>query len=271
MNKVMNNKIYNKLFKILISNLFFLFFLINQNAISKPVPPGSGEGDVPANILILLDSSASMDNSVAGGDGLDHPHSLTVDSNGNIYVGEGKLGVMKMLPDATADATFANNNRNFMGTNWDTNCGNNNTTLKDVQSMAIDSNDVIYAMGGTNSGKVIAMDTDGVCVDGSMQHSVIRSRPQSITIQQMPDGNDHLWVSGRWYQGGWKTSIYTRNLETGVGFLCMIKVNKGHSDLTKVVHAHKSSTVSKNGDWMYFTNGDNIEGYPLDVANSNKN
>ena len=27
---------------------------------AKPVPPGSGEGDVPANILILIDSSASM-------------------------------------------------------------------------------------------------------------------------------------------------------------------------------------------------------------------
>ena len=54
MNKITNNKIYSKFFKILISNLFFLFFLINQNAISKPVPPGSGEGDVPANILILL-------------------------------------------------------------------------------------------------------------------------------------------------------------------------------------------------------------------------
>ena len=79
------------------------------------MPPGSGEGDVPANILILLDSSASMSNNqVQGGDGLDHPHSLAVDSNGNLYIGEGKHGVMKMKPDATADATFANNNRNFM-------------------------------------------------------------------------------------------------------------------------------------------------------------
>ena len=34
---------------------------------SKPIPPGSGEGDVPANILFLLDSSLSMKNPVSGG------------------------------------------------------------------------------------------------------------------------------------------------------------------------------------------------------------
>ena len=235
MNKIINNKIYSKFFKILISNLFFLFFLINQNAISKPVPPGSGEGDVPANILILLDSSASMsNNNVQGGDGLDHPKSLAVDSNGNLYIGEGKNGVMKMKPDATADANFADNNRNFKGTGGDTTCvigagpsGGSNTTLKDVQSMAISSNDVIYAMGGTNDGKVIGIDTDGKCVDGSMQHSVIRQRPAAITIQQI-DGKDHLWVAGRVFQSGWKTSLFTKNLTDGVTHLCVNKARSNH-------------------------------------------
>jgi len=272
MNKIMNNKIYNKLFKIFIGNLFFLFFLINQNAISKPVPPGSGEGDVPANILILLDSSASMNTSVAGGDGLDHPHSIAVDSNGNIYVGEGKQGVMKMLPDATADATFAENNRNFKGTSGDTNCqnGGSNTTLKQVYSMAIDSNDLIYAMGGTNNGKVIVLNAAGVCVDGSMQHSVIKNRPQSITIQQMPDGNDHLWVTGKWYSGSWKATVFTKNLGTGETHFCANNVRYNSNDLTKIAYKAKSTAVSKDGDWMYFANG-NIEGFRLSAANSNKN
>ena len=51
---------YKKFLKIIISNLFIVLITLNQNAISKPLPPGSGTGDVPANILILLDSSASM-------------------------------------------------------------------------------------------------------------------------------------------------------------------------------------------------------------------
>ena len=33
---------------------------------AKPIPPGSGEGDVPANILILLDNSKSMSDNKIG-------------------------------------------------------------------------------------------------------------------------------------------------------------------------------------------------------------
>ena len=62
--KMMNKQNYKKFFKILISNLLFLLITFNQNAFSKAIPPGSGEGDVPANILILLDSSASMKNHI---------------------------------------------------------------------------------------------------------------------------------------------------------------------------------------------------------------
>ena len=35
--------------------LLILILNINQSTNAKPLPPGSGEGDVPANILILLD------------------------------------------------------------------------------------------------------------------------------------------------------------------------------------------------------------------------
>ena len=50
MNQMTNKQMYKKFLKIIISNLFFIFVALNQNAISKPIPPGSGEGDVPANI-----------------------------------------------------------------------------------------------------------------------------------------------------------------------------------------------------------------------------
>ena len=39
----------------------FLFLLIySSNVNAKPIPPGAGDGDVAANILFLVDSSASM-------------------------------------------------------------------------------------------------------------------------------------------------------------------------------------------------------------------
>ena len=41
-------------FKIILTVIFF-FITFTSNINSKPIPPGSGKGDVPANILILLD------------------------------------------------------------------------------------------------------------------------------------------------------------------------------------------------------------------------
>ena len=46
----------------------FLFLNLYSEVQSKPVPPGSGEGDVPANILFLIDSSASMSRRISNRD-----------------------------------------------------------------------------------------------------------------------------------------------------------------------------------------------------------
>ena len=48
------------MFKILKLFIFLFVLLINNNASAKPVPPGAGDGDEAANILFLVDSSASM-------------------------------------------------------------------------------------------------------------------------------------------------------------------------------------------------------------------
>ena len=47
--------------------ILFVFFSVNQVGFSKPLPPGSGAGDVPANILFLIDSSASMNRLIGAG------------------------------------------------------------------------------------------------------------------------------------------------------------------------------------------------------------
>ncbi len=69
--------------------LIFLFTLfISNNLNSKPVPPGAGEGDVKANILILLDSSDSMKNDVGTSD-----ESLEW-VNGAEYAPDGKIIIL---------------------------------------------------------------------------------------------------------------------------------------------------------------------------------
>jgi len=61
--------------------LLILILNINQSTNAKPLPPGSGEGDVPANILILLDNSTSM--RLRASDGMPEMHSATIIGNGN--------------------------------------------------------------------------------------------------------------------------------------------------------------------------------------------
>jgi len=122
-------------------NIFiFLAVLITfPQSYSKPIPPGSGEGDVPANILFLLDSSLSMKNPVTGGtylglSGVDWAVEL---SDGNLIVGEKGDGAVKILTaESKKDTSFANGNINFNGKPKDKSCdnfphsGNNNQKKK---------------------------------------------------------------------------------------------------------------------------------------------
>ncbi len=85
---MMAKHLYKKFFNIIFSSLFFLLILLNQNVFSKPIPPGSGEGDVPANILILLDSSASMRNKIIAGDGIENPGDVVETGDGDLIIGE---------------------------------------------------------------------------------------------------------------------------------------------------------------------------------------
>ena len=55
-----------KIKKIFIGLFLFIFTHIEQ-VNSKSLPPGTGAGDVPSNVLILLDKSGSMGWRMGGG------------------------------------------------------------------------------------------------------------------------------------------------------------------------------------------------------------
>ena len=50
----------SKIIKSLIIQFFALVLFFTTQGFTKSLPPGSGEGDIPANVLILLDKSGSM-------------------------------------------------------------------------------------------------------------------------------------------------------------------------------------------------------------------
>ena len=77
----------NKILKLLF--VIFVFVNLQTNSNSKPVPPGAGSGDEAANILFLVDSSASMAAWI-GNDGLDNVPNAVYDSTGRIIVTQGR-------------------------------------------------------------------------------------------------------------------------------------------------------------------------------------
>ena len=64
-----------------VQTIIFLLFFTGQG-FAKSLPPGSGEGDIPANVLILLDKSGSMSARSTSGSGIDtkRPGRLAVGS-----------------------------------------------------------------------------------------------------------------------------------------------------------------------------------------------
>ncbi|MCS5653847.1 MAG: PilC/PilY family type IV pilus protein, partial [Candidatus Marinimicrobia bacterium] len=261
--------------KIIISNLFFLLILLNQNAISKPIPPGSGEGDVPANILILLDSSASMKNKLISGDGIENPGDIVEDSDGNLIVGEGRLGFVKILTtDKTVDHTFADNNRNFRGSATDT-CtldGTNNSLVRGLNDLGLATNvsgvsgDVIYgADSGSTNGKIVGINTSGECVEVITWAELGYFRPVAMEVRTI-GGQDHLFASGRWWQGGWRSRFYTKNLTTGNSSTCGSHYG---GSLGIDIRDSTDLTVDNSGDFLYYIWRGRIYGYELTKTGNN--
>ena len=80
--------------------LILILICFNQNISAKPLPPGSGEGDVPAQILILLDSSASMSRRISG-TRVNEIVGISMDSAGRYYATQhsGRRGVFRFSTD----------------------------------------------------------------------------------------------------------------------------------------------------------------------------
>ena len=64
----------------MISFVLLQIVVINKS-FAKSLPAGSGAGDIPANVLILLDKSGSMSSSMALGADLRFPNRITLGSD----------------------------------------------------------------------------------------------------------------------------------------------------------------------------------------------
>ena len=165
--------------------LFTTLILFNQNAFSKSLPPGSGAGDVKANILILLDTSASMNGTPFGGAAIYNPNDLVLLDDGDVMVGQSNNAAIIKFDYTTEDfdSSFVDpdgdgkGERLFQGKNSMKSCeletGNQDSRVKtvyemdkskDVNGVTPANKEVIYSISHSYQ-SIVAIDADGDCVE----------------------------------------------------------------------------------------------------------
>ena len=77
--------------------LFFIVSIIAFQAQAKNPPPGTGTSDIPANILIMLDNSGSMNATIGSSALIYGPLDVSTDSSGNVYVLEYSYNRIKVF------------------------------------------------------------------------------------------------------------------------------------------------------------------------------
>jgi type IV pilus assembly protein PilY1 len=208
-------------------NKLFLYLLITvmvfcQNVFSKSLPPGSGSGDVKANVLILLDTSASMNGNPFGGAAIYNPNDLILLNDGDVMVGQQNGAIVKFDYDTEDfDSSFVDpdgdgkGDRLFQGSNSMPSCeletGRQDSRIRtvgemdkssDVNGVSPSGKEVIYSISFDYQ-SVVAIDAEGDCVeviDSSEFGKTTDGRfdrlyPSGLDIRTI-GSNDHLIVTG---------------------------------------------------------------------------
>ena len=185
---------------------FVLLFFACQNSYSKPIPPGSGAGDVPANILFLLDSSNSMVTDITDEQSkLGVINDLVELSDGNLIVATKHYGIVKVnADDGIKDPTFGGvPNGEFKGSANPADCGGKNSSIDEAYRLEISNNvagiegEVIFAFQFQKL-RIVMFDSSGNCInvidepsDAAWFDSRFKTR---ISDLRTIDDEDHLFV-----------------------------------------------------------------------------
>ena len=200
--------------KYLISATLILCLLPIEDMMAKDPPPGSGSGDVPVNVLFLLDNSLSMRRQIIPGDGIWSPWDLVETDNGDIIISQmRRRGLTKInYGTETRDTNFGSNGW-FRGSSSDSNCGGQDTRIRDAYQLGIDrvdtndtTDDRIY-VPDYRGRKIVVLNVDGEC-QGVIWPGF---RPKNITVRNY-DGQAYLIVGGRN-----STTIYSARLNSTTG------------------------------------------------------
>ena len=195
--KMIRKNFFNRLKDLILATLILCLLPI-KDIMAKDPPPGSGSGDVPVNVLFLLDNSLSMRRQIIPGDGMWAPWDLVETDNGDMIISQvARRGLTKINYGTELRDTNFGRNGWFRGSRRDANCGNQDTRIRNAYQIGIDrvdtddvTDDRIY-VADWRSAKIVILNFDGECID------VIRPgfRPINITVRSY-DGQAYLIAGG---------------------------------------------------------------------------
>jgi type IV pilus assembly protein PilY1 len=129
--------------------LLIALLVFTKNVNSKSPPPGTGTSDIPANIMIMLDNSGSMNWALnsSSASSLEYPIDVAVDSSGNIYALEYfRCRVVKYNSSGTFIRAFGS-------------CGSNNNQLSSPHQIFVSGNEIFTT--NTTDNFINITDLDG--------------------------------------------------------------------------------------------------------------
>jgi len=218
--------------------LIVLLIIIANKAFAKSPPPGTGTANVPANILIMLDNSGSMQSQLQSAAKLYYPVDVNVDSKGNVYVLEYSSNSIKVFDSS------GNFLRSFGG--WGdsrSNCNRwSNARQFDIY------NDYIY-IADTYNHRVSKLTLTGSCVWTARGYTGSGGREPSSVAGSYPSaivgGNGYIWVgSGDGYICSFNAGTGSRVWQycarpRGNSWIWGMSINKSNN---KLAIAHYSSS-----------------------------
>ena len=214
-----------KIKKIFIGLFLFIFTHIEQ-VNSKSLPPGTGAGDVPSNVLILLDKSGSMGWRMGGGTtGMRYPYDADADSNGDIIVSQyNRDGVKKFVYGSeTLDTGFGTNGVAGKTGNCKTSYSYSGETY----------NDVYYTTAFYEKAVVAIKASDGACLN---KYNV-GGYTYNMTINES---------TGMLYVGtssGFKKINLSNNQVTNCSVNSQLRLSYGTTISGGYIYAHRSNRI----------------------------
>ncbi len=218
--------------------IFLFLFLFSFQAQAKSPPPGTGTTDIPANILIMLDKSGSMRDTLVSNTVTQYPIDVAADSSGNVYVLEYSNNRIKVFDSA---GTYL---RSFGG------YGSGCNQWKYARQFVI-FNDQVY-LADLQGNRVLKLSLTGQCIGSGLTAYL---RPWGIAVNSNYVFVGHYGNTIETLATGNLARTGYQNVAGGVNLSIGMSLNSaGNRLLVASYHNHKVFEFTVSGNNLTYVN-----------------